>query len=281
MTDGSTRLAAIQMRSGAAVTDNLERAAGLLAVAADRGAQLAVLPENFALMPNTERERLAAAETDGDGPIQALLAAQARRHKMWVIGGSVPLAAASRDRVFAASLVYDARGERVARYDKIHLFDVELDGGEAYRESEYIHPGAPDQAVVVDTPCGRLGLSVCYDLRFPELYRRLSRCGAQLLCVPSAFTWTTGRVHWEVLLRARAVENLAFVVAPAQYGEHDNGRRTYGHSMIVGPWGEIRATLAEGDGVAVTDVDLGALTRLRRRFPSLAHRCIACSETPY
>ncbi len=275
MTEVGPRVAAIQMCSGAVVEDNLARAAALLAVAARRGAQLAVLPENFALMPVSDRDRLAAAEPDGDGPIQELLAAQARQHGMWVVGGSVPLAAPSGERVHAASLVYAATGERAARYDKIHLFDVELDTGEAYRESEYIHAGAPDQAAVVETPCGRLGLSVCYDLRFPELYRRLSSRGAQLLCVPSAFTWTTGRIHWEVLLRARAVENLAYVIAPAQYGVHENGRRTYGHTMIVGPWGEVRATRGDGDGVVVTDVDLDALADLRERFPSLAHRCIS------
>ncbi|MDH3637608.1 MAG: carbon-nitrogen hydrolase family protein [Gammaproteobacteria bacterium] len=280
MAEDTERLAVIQMRSGSAVSDNFERAAELLAAAADRGARLAVLPENFALMPNSEGDRLAAAEADGDGPIQTFLAAQAAQHRMWIIGGSVPLAGTAADRVFAASLVYDARGTRVARYDKIHLFDVELDSGESYRESEYIQAGAPDQAVVVDTPCGRVGLSVCYDLRFPELYRRLSDLGAELLCVPSAFTWATGRVHWEVLLRARAVENLAFVVAPAQHGLHENGRRTFGHSMIIGPWGDILATLADADGVAVAEVDREALTRLRQRFPSLAHRCIVGPETP-
>ncbi len=280
MADGAARVAALQMRSGSVVADNLRAAAGLLAAAAARGARLAVLPENFALMPKSEADRLAAAESDGGGMIQDFLAAQAAHHGMWIVGGSVPLDAGAGRRVYASCVVYDAAGRCAARYDKIHLFDVALGDGESYRESAYIQAGSPDQAVVVATPCGKLGLSVCYDLRFPELYRRLSTLGAEVLCVPSAFTWATGRVHWEVLLRARAVENLAYVVAPAQYGVHDNGRRTYGHSLVVGPWGETLAALAEDDGVAVADIDRAALTRLREQFPCLKHRCIPGPEAP-
>lgn len=269
-----TRLAVIQMHSGPHPDSNLARAEALLAQAATDDARVAVLPENFYVMPTAERDRLTVAEPDEDGLVQKFLADQAARHGMWIVGGTVPILTDAGDRVYAANLVYDDQGRRVARYDKIHLFDVELENGESYRESEYIQRGAPQNHVVVDTPLGRIGLSVCYDLRFPELYRRLSELGAELLCVPSAFTWTTGSAHWEILLRARAVENLAFVAAAGQFGVHENGRKTYGHSMIVGPWGDILGVLPDGEGVVTATLDRARLKHLRAAFPSLAHRCL-------
>ena len=219
------KVAAIQMTSGPEVAANLEQAGALLEAAAARGARLAALPENFSFMGLRDADKRAAAEPDGHGPAQDFLASTARRLRLWIIGGTVPLAAGADGRVAAACLVYDSDGARVARYDKIHLFDVDLPGrAESYRESAHVAPGA--RATLIDTPAGRLGLSVCYDVRFPELYRHLSAAGAQLLSVPSAFTSPTGRAHWETLLRARAIENLCYVVAPAQSGFHASGRET-------------------------------------------------------
>ena len=233
------KVAAIQMTSGPEVAANLEQARELLEQAASRGARLAALPENFSFMGLKDADKRAVAEPDGAGPVQEFLAASARRLHLWIVGGTVPLVAGPDGRVAAASLVYDDDGERVARYDKIHLFDVDIPGrAESYRESAHVAPGS--QAALLDTPVGRLGLSVCYDVRFPELYRHLSAGGAQLFAVPSAFTSPTGRAHWETLLRARAIENLCYVVAPAQSGFHPSGRETYGDSMIVDYWGRIQ-----------------------------------------
>lgn len=269
------RVAAVQMNSGPAVDANLERCADLLAEAAAAGARLVVLPENFSLMPVREEDRTAAAEIEDHGPVQAFLSSQAERLGVWLVGGTLPMRAQGGARVRASSLVYDQRGRRVARYDKIHLFDVELGNDEAYRESDAIEPGpVAGNLVCLDTPAGRLGLSVCYDLRFPELYRGLSRVGAELFAVPSAFTATTGMAHWEQLVRARAIENLAYVIAPGQWGEHASGRRTHGHSLIVDPWGRILDCVESGDGVVTADVDREQLTSLRRRFPALHHRRI-------
>jgi len=270
-----TRVAAVQMTSGPAVPANLDEAGRRIHAAANAGARLIVLPENFALMPLTDADRLAAAETDDRGPIQDFLAAQARTHRVWLVGGTIPLAARERDKVRAACLVYDDRGERVARYDKIHLFDVCLDNGEEYRESRNFEPG--DESVVLDSPAGKLGLAVCYDLRFPELFRQLLDRGAELFAVPSAFTAHTGSAHWEVLLRARAIENLAFVVAAAQDGCHANGRETYGDSMIVSPWGEIMARLTHGAGHVVADCDPARLQGARASLPSIRHRRLQCA----
>jgi nitrilase len=263
-------VAAVQMTSAAQPGASLAEAARLIAQAAAAGAQLVALPENFALMPRTEDERLAAAEPDGVGPLQDFLAAQARAHRIWLVGGTIPLQAIAARKVRAACLVYDDRGRRVARYDKIHLFDVELEDGECYLESGAIEPG--DEPVVVDSPFGRLGLAVCYDLRFPELFRRLLDAGAELFAAPSSFTARTGRAHWELLVRARAVENLAYIIAPAQVGRHANGRETYGDSMIVAPWGEVLARCARGPGLVVAEIDRAAQQRLRVNFPSIAHR---------
>jgi nitrilase len=267
----NARVAAIQMNSGADVAANLQAAAAALERAHAAGAGLAVLPENFAFMGAREHDKLAVAESDGQGPIQEFLARAAGRLKLWIVAGTVPLATADARRVAAASLVYDAAGARVARYDKIHLFDVDLPGGNAYRESQSIAPGAA-QAVAVDSPAGRLGLSVCYDLRFPELYRRLVGAGTEVLAVPSAFTDRTGEAHWEPLLRARAIENQCYVVAPGQWGAHPGGRRTWGHSLILDPWGRVLAQHGEGSGAIVADLPLESLRALRRSFPVLDHR---------
>ncbi|MBV9726651.1 MAG: carbon-nitrogen hydrolase family protein [Gammaproteobacteria bacterium] len=265
------KIAAIQMTSGPEVGANLEQAAALLAEAAARGARLAALPENFCFMGLKDADKRAVAERDGQGPVQDFLAATARRLRLWIVGGTVPLVAAADGRVAAACLVYDSDGARAARYDKIHLFDVDLPGrAESYRESAHVAPGA--RATLLDTPVGRLGLSVCYDVRFPELYRHLSAEGAQLLSVPSAFTSPTGRAHWETLLRARAIENLCYVVAPAQSGFHASGRETHGDSMIVDYWGRVLQRLPRGSGCAVADIDLAAQANVRESFPALAHR---------
>ena len=265
-----SKIAAIQMASGPQVSANLTEAARLIGKAAAAGAKMIVLPENFAIMPMKETERLAAVEAEGKGPIQDFLAVQSRMYDVWLVGGTIPLQARQKDCVRAACLLYNERGEQVARYDKIHLFDVQLENGEQYNESASIEPG--DETVVVDTPFGRLGLAVCYDLRFPELFRRLLDENAELVAVPSAFTARTGRAHWEVLVRARAVENLVYVIASAQGGYHLNGRETYGDSMIVNPWGEVLDRLGRGSGYVIADCDRALQGRIRSNFPSIRHR---------
>lgn len=268
------KVAAIQMTSGPDVRANLEQAGALLEEAAALGARLAALPENFSFMGLKDADKRAVAEPEGHGPVQDFLSASARRLRLWIVGGTVPLVAGADGRVAAASLVYDSDGVRVARYDKIHLFDVDLPGRtESYRESAHVAPGA--RAALLDTPVGRLGLSVCYDVRFPELYRYLSAGGAQLFSVPSAFTSPTGRAHWETLLRARAIENLCYVVAPAQSGFHASGRETYGDSMIVDYWGRILQRRPRGCGCALAEIDLAAQASVRESFPALAHRAFA------
>jgi nitrilase len=268
-----TIVAAIQMTSGPEVAGNLENARRLLDEAASRGAVIAGLPENFALMGFSEADKLKVAESDGDGPIQSFLATTAQRLGLWIVGGTIPLRTAEANRSAAASLVYDNRGERRARYDKIHLFDVNVpDKAERYRESATIVPGR--EPVVVDTPAGRLGMAVCYDVRFPELFRRLSSQGAEWFCMPSAFTAPTGRAHWETLIRARAIENLCFMMAPAQTGVHANGRETYGDTMVVDFWGRVLTRLPQGPGVVTADFDHHKLLEVRRTFPALDHRVL-------
>lgn len=240
------RIAAIQTVASSSVDRNLAVAEELIGDAADRGARLVALPEWFCFIGPSERDKLAIREQDGDGPIQAFLGRVAARFRVWVIGGSLPLATASPDKVRNSCLVFDDAGRRVARYDKIHLFGLEL-GEERFRESNTIEPGSTPRAI--DSPFGRIGLSICYDVRFPELYRALG--AVDLIAVPSAFTVPTGQAHWETLLRARAIENLAWVLAPAQGGRHEAGRATHGHSMIVDPWGKVRACLPEGDRKSV------------------------------
>lgn len=264
--------AAIQMLSAADREQNLAVADALLERAAGEGAKLAVLPENFAFMGAHEADKIALAEPDGEGVIQNFLAEKAAKYKLWIVGGTIPIRADEK-RVYASSLVFNEHGERKARFDKIHLFDVSVpDADEHYKESDSTIAGqAP---VVVDTPVGKLGLSVCYDLRFPELYRQLSALGAQILAIPSAFTAATGAAHWEVLVRARAIENLCYVIAPNQGGRHANGRETYGDSMLVNPWGQVLDRIKSGPGIALGSIDLDHLERTRAHFPCLQHRTL-------
>jgi predicted amidohydrolase len=264
-------VAAVQMASGPNLSANLLEAGRHIAEAADIGAGLVVLPENFNLMPKDDCERVAAAEADGSGSTQDFLAEQAARYGIWLVGGTIPLRSPDPARVYAACLVYGPDGNRVARYDKIHLFDVHLDEtDESYHESASTVHG--ERVVTVDTDLGRIGLAVCYDLRFPELFRALLDCGAEILALPAAFTASTGRAHWEPLLRARAIENLSYLVAAAQGGYHVSGRETYGHSMIVDPWGVVVTERERGVGAAHAEIDLARLRRVRRSFPSIDHR---------
>jgi deaminated glutathione amidase len=263
------RVAAVQTVSGGDVEANLAQAAPLVAEAAARGAQLVLLPEYFGILGARATDKLAAKEADGTGPQQDFLARMAREHRVTVVGGSVPLACGDVARVRSACLVYGPDGRRIARYDKIHLFRF-TQGAEGYDETRTIEPG--DAPVAFDALCGRVGLSICYDVRFPELYRALGDCA--LLLVPAAFTATTGAAHWELLLRTRAVENQCYVLAAAQGGLHPNGRRTWGRSMLVDPWGDIIAAVEEGVGVVVGDVDPRRIAEVRSNLPALTHRVI-------
>jgi deaminated glutathione amidase len=264
------RVAAVQMTSGPVVEDNLKEAGRLIEMAVDRGAQLVALPEYFPIFGLDERDKVKVREEQGAGPIQAFLAETARRHRIWLVGGSVPLVASVSDKVRNTTLVYDEQGKCVARYDKIHLFAFEQ-GNESYSEPRTIERG--NDVVTFDSPFGKIGLSICYDLRFPELYRAMK--GVDLILAPSAFTATTGRAHWETLLRARAIENLAYVLAPAQGGRHANKRETNGDSMLVDPWGVIVDRLPTGTGVVVGDIDHAHLKRVRQSLPALSHRVLA------
>ena len=263
------KIAALQTVSTPDVARNLDAAARLIAVAAGAGAALVALPEYFCLMGQRDTDKLGVAETPGRGPIQDFLAAQARMHGLWLIGGTLPIRARAADRVRNACCVFAPDGTLAARYDKIHLFRYD-NGRESYDEARVLEAG--DQPVALQAGPLRVGLSVCYDLRFPELYRALCVPPCDLLSVPAAFTYTTGRAHWELLLRARAVENQCFVLAAAQGGLHENGRRTWGHSMIVDPWGEVLAVRPEGEGVVMAEVDVDRLASVRRQLPALTHR---------
>ena len=268
------RVAAIQMVSSADVDRNLAEAGRLLGVAREGGARLAALPENFAYMGRVEADKLAVAEAEGDGPIQAFVARSARELGLWIVAGTIPLRTADPLRVAAACLVFDAMGRQVVRYDKIHLFDVSIPGrDERYFESSSVHAGTTP--VCVDTPLGRLGLAVCYDLRFPELFRSLLSMGAEWFCLPSAFTAPTGRAHWEVLLRARAIENQCWVIAANQHGPSGQGHHDYGHSMIVDPWGTVVARASDGERVVTAEIDLGLVEKVRREMPCLEHARLA------
>jgi deaminated glutathione amidase len=265
------RVAAIQMTSGHIVADNLAAAGDLLREAKELGADIACLPENFSYIGLRDADKLQVAEPDGDGAVQSFLSDCARELKMWILGGTIVLRGDSKVRVANSSLLIDAAGKRVARYDKIHLFDVTIPGrDEQYRESTHVTPGR--ELIIADTPVGRLGLSVCYDMRFPELYRELVSQGAEWLAMPAAFTVPTGRAHWETLLRARAIENLCYVVAPAQTGTHTSGRETYGDSLIVDYWGQVLSRLAKGTGVITAEIDLAKEAETRARFPALDNR---------
>lgn len=261
----------VQMVSTTHVEANLQELPLLFSKAEQGGAKLIVLPENFAFMGQKETDKLTVAEHHGHGMIQDTIRQLATRYGLWVIAGTIPLKS-KRDRVNASCLVYDDKGVEVGRYDKIHLFDARVSEHEAHQESLTIERG--DRLVVVDTPVGRVGLSVCYDLRFPELYRQLVLKGTELFSIPAAFTAVTGMAHWDVLLRARAIENLCYVLAPNQGGVHENGRSTHGHSMIVEPWGHVLCRHETGAGVIVADIDLKRLQQLRQQFPCNEHHVL-------
>ncbi|MDX8386189.1 MAG: carbon-nitrogen hydrolase family protein [Gallionella sp.] len=263
------KVAAIQMASGPNVSGNLSEARRLIAKAVEQGAKLVVLPEFFAIMGMSDQDKVVVREKPGQGQIQDFLSETAKEFRIWVVGGSIPLEASTPDKVLNSCLVFDEYGEQVARYDKIHLFNLEL-GNESYQEANTIESGT--QVVVVDSPFGRIGLAVCYDLRFPELFRAMN--DVDIIVLPSAFTDTTGKMHWEVLVRARAIENLAYIVASAQGGYHVNGRETHGNSMIVDPWGRVLDRLPRGSGVVVADVNPSYQTSLRTSLPALSHRVI-------
>ena len=263
------RVAAVQLASGPSVAANLNEARRLIAMAAKQGAKLVALPEYFAIMGMQDTDKVKVREEEGKGPIQQFLAEPAKKHKIWLVGGSVPLVSNEANRVRNSCLVYDDKGKQVARYDKIHLFGFDM-GKEHYSEQRTIEPGR--EVKVVDSPFGRLGLSICYDLRFPELYRAMK--DVDIILVPSAFTETTGKAHWETLIRARAIENLAYVVAPAQGGYHLNGRETHGDSMIVDPWGVVLDRLPRGSGVVMAGINPEYVQRLRKSLPALAHRTL-------
>ena len=267
VTRPNARLAAVQMISTPRVDENLATAGRLIAEAAAQGAQLVALPEYFPIMGLRERDKVAVREVDGQGPIQDFLGGTAHRHGIWLVGGSMPLVAASPDKVLNSSLVFNPLGERVARYDKIHLFGFEKNG-ERYDESASIEPGT--QPVSFETPFARVGLSICYDMRFPELYRRLGV--NDLLVIPAAFTETTGRAHWEILLRARAIENQCYVLAIGQGGLHENRRETHGNSMLIDPWGVVLTRRDKGEGVVIGDLDHARIAEVRASLPALKHR---------
>jgi nitrilase len=263
------RIAGVQMASGPKPAANLNEARRLVEMAVAKGAELVVLPEYFAIMGLKDEDKVAVREKEGDGPIQQFLSDTAQKHGIWLVGGSVPLVSSTPQKVRNSCLLYDADGKLAARYDKIHLFGLQL-GNERFLESKTIESGG--EVVVAETPFGRIGLSVCYDLRFPELYRAMKN--VDIILVPSAFTETTGRAHWETLIRARAIENLAYVVAAAQGGYHVSGRETHGNSMIVDPWGVVLDRLARGSGIVIANVSQAYQASLRKSLPALTHRTL-------
>lgn len=263
------RVAAIQMASGPNVKGNLEEASRLIDMACSIGVRIVVLPEYFAIMGMKDTDKIAVREKPGEGPIQEWMSETAKKHRIWLIGGSIPMEASVPNKVRNTCLVYDREGKQVARYDKIHLFNLAL-GSENFSEERTIEAG--DKVVVVESPYGRIGLSICYDLRFPELYRAMGE--VDIIVVPSAFTATTGKAHWEPLIRARAIENLAYVIAPAQGGFHVNGRETHGDSMIVDPWGMVLDHLPRGSGVVVAGINPQYQQTIRKSLPALTHRTI-------
>jgi len=275
MSSNPIKVAAIQLASGTNINANLLTTEKLLEEAARKGVSLAVLPENFAFLGADSADALPYRESEGEGPLQEFLSRLAARLGIWIVGGTIPLEGDDQSRWRATSLVFDEAGHEVARYDKRHLFDVTLvESGEQYHESDTIEPG--DKVIVVDSPVGRLGLSVCYDLRFPELFRAMVDQGAEVFSLPAAFTAVTGRAHWDVLVRARAIENLSYVIAAAQGGFHVEGRETHGHSMIVDPWGSVLDRRERGTGLAIATIDPDFQTSTRRNFPSLKHRRLRC-----
>lgn len=269
-TQGNIKVAAIQMVSSTDADDNIRTAEYWIKHAAEQGVKLVLLPEYFFIMSQHDTDKLKYKEILHRGPLQKFLSEQARRHGIWLIGGTIPLAVDTDVRIHNSTLVYDPQGNLRARYDKIHLFGFD-NGAEAYSEATVIRAGdnAPQ---VFDGPCGRVGLSICYDLRFPELYRAMG--SVNLIVVPSAFTHTTGKAHWEILLRARAIENQCYVLAAAQGGKHDNGRRTWGHSVLIDPWGKIMEQLPEGPGLVAGEINPDRIARVRTSLPALAHRTL-------
>jgi len=269
-----SKVAAIQMASGPNIQANLDEAAKLIDDAVASGAQLLVLPENFAQMAMADTERVQQAEIHGDGLIQTFLSSQAAKHKIWLVGGTIPLHSQQAGKALASCLLFNDQGEEVACYNKIHMFDVLLTDSESYNESATTEAG--DKPVVVDTPFGRLGLAICYDLRFPELFRSMVNDGMNICALPSAFTANTGKAHWEALIRARAIENQCYMIASAQGGYHLNGRETHGDSMIVDHWGNVLDRLVSGSGVVLADIDLELLDTTRKNFPVLQHQRMSC-----
>lgn len=269
-------VAAIQMVSGLSVEANLAQAAQLIAQASKQGAKLIVLPEYFAVLDSAQLIAVGRKESDGNGPIRSFLSAQAKQNKIWIIGGTIPSNTSmdgkiSSDKIYAACFVYDDHGREVARYDKIHLFDVTVDDNQTtYNESKTTQAG--ERVVTVDTPVGKVGLAVCYDVRFPELFRQLRAKGADLFVLPSAFTDVTGKAHWEVLIRARAIENFCYVIAAGQGGVHENHRRTFGDSMVVDSWGNVINRLTKGEGVVIADIDLEKQNDIRKKMPVYEHQ---------
>jgi len=266
---------AIQMSSGPNIQANLDEAAKLIEQAASQGAELLVLPENFSQMATTDKERVSSAEVAGEGLVQSFLSMQASKNKCWIVGGTIPIQSEEAGKAYSSSLVFNDKGEQVARYDKIHMFDVLIEeNNETYNESATTTAG--EEIVVIDTPFGRLGLSVCYDLRFPELYRTMIDQGMEICALPAAFTAFTGQSHWEPLIRARAIENQCYMVAAAQGGYHLNNRQTFGHSMIVNPWGNILGSVGTGPGVVITEMERKVLESTRKNFQVLSHRRLNC-----
>ena len=262
-------VAAVQMTSTSNREANLRKAEELLNRGVDEGARVLSLPENFSFMGEDEEGKLDLAETSEGGPATDFLKGFARLNKVWIVGGSVPVKA-EEGKVFNRSLLIDDQGEVATSYDKIHLFDVDIEGGESHKESRTVSPG--DRVVTYKTPFGWVGLSICYDLRFPELYRELTLKGATMIFVPAAFTSQTGEAHWEVLLRARAIENQVYIIAPAQVGTHNKNRSTFGNSMIIDPWGKVMARAADEETVISAEIDLDYLDSVRRSIPCLEHR---------
>ena len=266
---GIVKIAGIQMASGPNVSANLSEAERLIKIAAEQGAKLIVLPEYFAIMGIKDTDKVKAGEKEGSGPIQQFLSSTAKKRDVWIVAGSIPLESETKDKVYNACMVYDNKGKQVARYNKIHLFGLNL-GNENYHEEATIVPG--NQVVTVDSPFGKIGLSICYDLRFPELYRAMGE--VDLILVPAAFTETTGKAHWETLIRSRAIENQCYVLAPAQGGYHASGRETHGDSIIVDPWGVVLDRLPRGSGVVLASMNLDYQSSLRKSLPALKHRTI-------
>ena len=267
--NNTIKVAGIQMASSPSVTSNLIEAERLIKMAVEAGAKLVVLPEYFAIMGIHDSDKVKVREDEGDGPIQRFLSKIAKKHKIWLIGGTIPLVSNSVKKVRNSCLVYNDKGKQMARHDKIHLFGLDL-ATEQYHEKKTIEAG--NEVVVVDTPYGKIGLSACYDLRFPELYRAMGE--VDMIVVPSAFTETTGKAHWETLVRARAIENLCYVIAPAQGGYHLSGRETHGNSMIVDPWGVVLDRLPRGSGIVIASINTHYQASLRKSLPALKHKTI-------